>query len=118
MRTRLFCFAPMLSVVVAANVIAACAGDPLPLSHAANDPSNPNAPEAPPTATLPQLETSTKTPGVPASSTEHSGHTHPSSAKETSAPDAGVVYACPMHPEVRANAPGNCPKCGMTLVPK
>jgi hypothetical protein len=26
-------------------------------------------------------------------------------------------YTCPMHPEVVANYPGNCPKCGMKLVP-
>jgi len=26
------------------------------------------------------------------------------------------VYTCMMHPEVRTNAPGTCPKCGMTLV--
>jgi Heavy metal binding domain len=25
-------------------------------------------------------------------------------------------YTCPMHPEVVANYPGNCPKCGMKLV--
>lgn len=28
---------------------------------------------------------------------------------------AEVVYACPMHPEVRQASPGNCPKCGMEL---
>lgn len=27
-----------------------------------------------------------------------------------------VVYTCTMHPEVRSDKPGNCPKCGMTLV--
>ena len=27
-------------------------------------------------------------------------------------------YTCPMHPEVVADEPGNCPKCGMTLVPR
>ena len=27
----------------------------------------------------------------------------------------GIIYTCPMHPEVRQNQPGNCPKCGMTL---
>ena len=27
-----------------------------------------------------------------------------------------VIYTCPMHPEVQRPAPGNCPKCGMTLV--
>ena len=26
-----------------------------------------------------------------------------------------VVYTCPMHPEVRQDAPGTCPKCGMAL---
>lgn len=28
-----------------------------------------------------------------------------------------TVYTCPMHPEVRQNQPGRCPKCGMHLVP-
>ncbi len=27
-----------------------------------------------------------------------------------------VTYTCPMHPEIHAAKPGNCPKCGMTLV--
>src|SRR4029453_19183594 len=26
-------------------------------------------------------------------------------------------YTCPMHPEVVTENPGNCPKCGMKLVP-
>jgi Cu+-exporting ATPase len=30
---------------------------------------------------------------------------------------AGTIYTCPMHPEVRQDHPGNCPKCGMTLEP-
>ncbi len=29
----------------------------------------------------------------------------------------GVIYTCPMHPEVRQSGPGSCPKCGMTLEP-
>jgi len=28
-----------------------------------------------------------------------------------------VVYTCPMHPEIRQNGPGACPKCGMALEP-
>src|SRR3990172_7097177 len=26
------------------------------------------------------------------------------------------IYTCPMHPEVRKDKPGTCPKCGMKLV--
>jgi Cu+-exporting ATPase len=29
----------------------------------------------------------------------------------------GTAYTCPMHPEVRQDHPGNCPKCGMALEP-
>src|SRR5712664_4148130 len=42
-------------------------------------------------------------------------------AKKSSAPapaaDAGALYTCPMHPEIRQIGPGACPKCGMALEP-
>ena len=41
----------------------------------------------------------------------------PPAASSSAAPESGVVYTCPMHPEVRQPGPGRCPKCGMTLVP-
>jgi Cu+-exporting ATPase len=31
--------------------------------------------------------------------------------------DAGAIYTCPMHPEVRQVGPGTCPICGMGLEP-
>src|SRR4051794_33110651 len=31
---------------------------------------------------------------------------------------AGVIYTCPMHPEVRQTGPGSCPICGMALEPE
>ncbi|HEX9171154.1 MAG TPA: copper-translocating P-type ATPase [Telluria sp.] len=31
--------------------------------------------------------------------------------------DSGTIYTCPMHPEIRQDHPGSCPKCGMTLEP-
>ena len=31
---------------------------------------------------------------------------------------AGAIYTCPMHPEVRQDKPGACPKCGMALEPE
>ena len=30
----------------------------------------------------------------------------------------GATYTCPMHPEVRQDHPGACPKCGMALEPE
>jgi Cu+-exporting ATPase len=31
---------------------------------------------------------------------------------------AGTIYTCPMHPEIRQDHPGTCPKCGMALEPE
>ena len=31
---------------------------------------------------------------------------------------AGIVYTCPMHPEIRQTELGDCPKCNMHLVPE
>ncbi|MBP1843003.1 Cu+-exporting ATPase [Rhizobium petrolearium] len=62
---------------------------------------------------------------------DHHGHAHhdhdhqhetnkSGPAKAPSQPPAGegVVYTCPMHPQVRQIGPGNCPICGMTLEPE
>jgi len=41
-----------------------------------------------------------------------------SSSHDHTAPAPGDgTFTCPMHPEVRAEAPGRCPKCGMALEP-
>ena len=32
--------------------------------------------------------------------------------------EATKTYTCAMHPEVRSDKPGKCPKCGMTLIVK
>jgi Cu+-exporting ATPase len=39
------------------------------------------------------------------------GHGHVATAQP------GVIYTCPMHPEIKKNGPGNCPICGMALEP-
>jgi len=41
---------------------------------------------------------------------EHIAETHTNEAGE-------IVYTCSMHPQVRENEPGNCPICGMELIP-
>ncbi|BBB66853.1 copper-translocating P-type ATPase [Undibacterium sp. YM2] len=40
--------------------------------------------------------------------------TTPEKEEETS---SAAIYTCPMHPEIRQDHPGSCPKCGMTLEP-
>ena len=40
-----------------------------------------------------------------------------SSSAEAPVP-AGSFYTCPMHPEIRQDHPGSCPKCGMALEPE
>jgi len=63
----------------------------MPISRSSNDPSSPSGPDgvSPLVATLAN------------SGTE------------------GVVYVCPMHPEVISTRAGElCPKCNMKLVPK
>jgi Cu+-exporting ATPase len=50
---------------------------------------------------------------------------YPTDPSPTAAPAApiaqpaadSVIYTCPMHPEVRQDHPGACPKCGMALEP-
>ena len=41
----------------------------------------------------------------------------PASHEHREAAPAGTVYTCPMHPQIRQNAPGDCPICGMSLEP-
>src|SRR5574343_480157 len=55
---------------------------------------------------------------------DHRGHSMhaaepvPTNAPGTTQPEASdTIYTCPMHPEVRQDHPGTCPKCGMTLEP-
>jgi len=52
----------------------------------------------------------------------HQAHAHDhrpaGSTPPGAAPAAGRTrYTCPMHPEIVRDAPGSCPKCGMTLIP-
>jgi Cu+-exporting ATPase len=57
----------------------------------------------------------TSTPGHPHGPAHHGHGAQPPSAQPPAAP--GTLYTCPMHPEIRQDHPGNCPKCGMTLEP-
>jgi CopA family copper-resistance protein len=75
-----------------------------------------------PKTTAPKADEKTKPkPAAPVATEEHkridtgkSIQQQPGSAQ----PKTKVVYTCVMHPEVQQNKPGNCPKCGMTLIKK
>lgn len=47
-------------------------------------------------------------------------HSHMQKPRSALSPKTGekVIYTCPMHPEVRQEGPGTCPKCGMALEPE
>ena len=51
---------------------------------------------------------------------EHAQHRVPAHADGARATRSveGATYVCPMHPEVRQDHPGACPKCGMALEPE
>jgi Cu+-exporting ATPase len=48
---------------------------------------------------------------------DHSGHGHDHRHADVKAAvgDAGTIYTCPMHPQIRQAGPGSCPICGMAL---
>ena len=46
-----------------------------------------------------------------------SGNAQPTTPPAAVPAVAGAIYTCPMHPEIRQDHPGICPKCGMTLEP-
>ncbi len=50
---------------------------------------------------------------APVADHRYAGSTPQGTASVASNPQ----YTCSMHPEIVRDAPGKCPKCGMTLVP-
>jgi hypothetical protein len=89
----------LFTIFACLGLIAGCAEGKAPAPGAAH-PANPSAPEG---ATYVAASAP-----PPTAATDHSAHDH----------GAATVYTCPMHPEVTSDKPGQCPKCGMNLVPK
>jgi hypothetical protein len=114
----------------AAALLSACAfTNPPPLPP--ENPTNPQVGEsAPPPKSLLVADATTKAISdrleqVPAEAkmpaTEDGGMQHKEMQhSETSQEQqkAAGAYTCPMHPEVKSEKPGTCPKCGMKLVEK
>jgi hypothetical protein len=89
------------ALIAVASLAGGCADGTLPPVTSLTDPSNPAAQEAPFPAPPAMF-------GAPSSS--------PSAAPAP--PPGAVVYQCPMHSQIVRDAPGVCPICGMTLVPR
>ena len=47
----------------------------------------------------------------------HGCHHHSAEQAGPITVGAGTVWTCPMHPQIRRDAPGSCPICGMALEP-
>ena len=66
----------------------------------------------------PAMAQSAAEPAQAAQADPHAGHEHGVEGENQLAlpgqPD--TVYVCPMHPQIRSDAPGSCPICGMDLV--
>jgi len=60
------------------------------------------------------IEAALKGVGYPAADNLSGGAKSPSADHE---PGSGVLYTCPMHPEIVRDKPGSCPICGMALEP-
>jgi hypothetical protein len=88
-------------VTTVASLTVGCVDGTLPPVTSLADPSNPAAPEAP-FSPPPALF----------------GATNPTPGAASAAPLGQAVYVCPMHPQIARDAPGACPICGMTLVPR
>jgi Cu+-exporting ATPase len=42
---------------------------------------------------------------------------NPDKAASSPAAPEGTIWTCPMHPQIRRDAPGSCPFCWMSLEP-
>lgn len=49
---------------------------------------------------------------------QHGGMQMPAATPQAQPAATSFYYTCVMHPEIHQDQPGQCPKCGMTLVKK
>jgi heavy metal translocating P-type ATPase len=45
-------------------------------------------------------------------------YVHPKPTLRAEPVTPGIIYICPMHPQIRQSGPGSCPICGMALEPE
>ena len=113
MQTKSRCL-EAIGASTAAALLAGCVETTLvtPTDHPANPSAHSAHPPSSPASLTPNFDPFVAYAERPAAST--SGQARTAEAP----PPAGVLYTCPMHPQIVRDKPGNCPICGMKLVPK
>ena len=105
-------------------VIAACGARTVPSEWPAESPASPAASEARVAVVTLALTEHPPLPGEPATGWGGLAGSAAVSSHGAHAPaghdghEFAESYSCPMHPDVVSDRPGQCPRCGMTLVKK
>jgi hypothetical protein len=108
-------------------VLAACGGRDVPAEWPREAAASPEAEAAPPALVTQALDGPPPLPGeeasgwmglrAPSDAAAHDHARHDDAAHDGTAHEpAAERYVCPMHPDVVADQPGQCPRCGMALV--
>jgi len=114
---------PLRNIAILAVSLAlgsGCASIPAPTTSRPQNPANPTATESPRSAFEPVRLDKTAEMSEPRtdSHVSHSMSSMSQSSDGVSGTEPIIIgYTCSMHPEVRSPEPGECPKCGMDLVP-
>jgi Heavy metal binding domain len=116
--------AVLLTVVAVARIAGGCASEPKPRPSRL-DPASPEAQESAPLtfgsladdAGAQLAATSSRADAGGAPPAREPGSQVGAHSGDASSADR-MTYTCPMHPKVISDHPGNCPKCGMKLVPR
>jgi len=103
-----------LFVLLACSLGSSCSA-PATLELTGSHPASPQAEEAP-------LPAASDTLAIPPAAAESPATAPPATHEHAHHGGAGAErapasYVCPMHADVTSAAPGNCPRCGMPLVP-
>lgn len=94
-----------------------CSAQQKPNDRMPNDPRDPSAAEAPFAAPSPlALEQAPR--GEAATHSMPMTSSPSINASQKTRGSAQVIYTCKMHPQIALDHPGDCPICGMTLIPK